>query len=43
MKKHPTSKAARAFTGHWKHLRPMGKRVANKSTRKMGKLALALR
>lgn len=38
MKKRPaTSKKARASTGYQKHLRPAGKRAANKATRRIGK------
>ena len=35
------SKKARAATGWWKHARPSGKRMANKSERKGAKLAMA--
>lgn len=38
MKKKPeVSAKARSVGGYCKHLRPYGKRVANKSTRKLGK------
>ncbi len=36
-KTYPVSKKARSYCGWWKHLRPFGKRQANKSTRKLGK------
>lgn len=37
MKKIDTSKKARAHHSHWVHLRPYGKRQANKSTRARAK------
>ncbi len=38
MKKFPeTSRKARMARGYWKHLRPDGKRQANKATRKLNK------
>jgi hypothetical protein len=36
----PTSAKARAAWGYHKHLRPFGKRAANKATRKLGKRIL---
>jgi len=42
MKKQPsTSTKSRVFTGTKKHLRPEGKRVANKATRRIGRKTLA--
>jgi hypothetical protein len=39
MKKLPeTTRKARMAFGYHKHLRPVGKRMANKATRKIGKL-----
>jgi hypothetical protein len=36
-KTYDTSAKARAANGYCKHLRPYGKRLANKATRKLGK------
>jgi hypothetical protein len=36
-----SSKKARAATGWWKHARPLGKRMSNKSERKGAKQQLA--
>jgi hypothetical protein len=40
MKEHG-SKGARSFSGWWKHKRPTGKRLVNKSNRKAAKKALS--
>jgi hypothetical protein len=37
-----SSKKARAATGWWKHARPLGKRMSNKSERNGAKRALAV-
>ncbi len=37
-----SSKKARAATGWWKHARPLGKRMSNKSERKGAKQELAI-
>ncbi len=37
-KKYPTSNKARAVKGYCKHLKPWGKRLANKATRKINKI-----
>lgn len=40
MKKTPEATKAAGLCGYWKHLRPYGKKLANKATRKAAKLSL---
>jgi len=41
MKKTESATKAHASVGYCKHLRPFGKRLANKATRRNGKKAIA--
>ena len=40
MKKTPEATKASASVGYWKHLRPFGKRLANRAVRRVTKVSL---